>query len=52
MEVVLIDRFIVPEEYWAEFLREVHKSAAFLGTLPVSSRGSFTLKTPCQVYSP
>jgi hypothetical protein len=29
MEVVLIDKFIVPEESKAKFLEEVHKSATF-----------------------
>ena len=34
MEVVLIDKFIVPEEPKAAFLAEVRKSSAFLRTLP------------------
>ena len=34
MEVVLVDKFIVPEESKARFLAEVRKSAAFLRTLP------------------
>jgi heme-degrading monooxygenase HmoA len=34
MEVVLIDKFIVPEESKAAFLTEVRKSAAFLRSLP------------------
>ena len=34
MEVVLIDKFIVPEESKAAFLAEVRKSSAFLRTLP------------------
>lgn len=34
MEVVLIDKFIVPEEAKTQFLTEVRKSAAFLRTLP------------------
>ena len=34
MEIVLIDTFVVPEESKARFLEEVHKSAAFLRTLP------------------
>jgi heme-degrading monooxygenase HmoA len=34
VEVVLIDKFIVPEESRAAFLAEVRKSAAFLRTLP------------------
>ena len=33
MEVVLIDKFIVPEESKVAFLTEVRKSAAFLRTL-------------------
>ena len=34
MEVVLIDKFVVPEESKTRFLAEVRKSAAFLRTLP------------------
>jgi heme-degrading monooxygenase HmoA len=34
MEVVLIDKFIVPEESKAEFLEAVRSSATFLRTLP------------------
>jgi heme-degrading monooxygenase HmoA len=34
VEVVLIDKFMVPEESKAAFLAEVRKSAAFLRTLP------------------
>lgn len=34
VEVVLIDKFIVPEESKAAFLAEVRKSSAFLRTLP------------------
>ena len=34
MEIVLIDRFIVPEESKVAFLAEVRKSSAFLRTLP------------------
>jgi heme-degrading monooxygenase HmoA len=34
VEIVLIDKFIVPEESKAEFLAEVRKSSAFLRTLP------------------
>jgi hypothetical protein len=34
VEIVLIDRFIVPEESKAKFLEEVRKSSAFLRTLP------------------
>ena len=33
MEVVLMDKFVVPDESKAAFLTEVRKSAAFLGTL-------------------
>ena len=34
MEVVLIDKFIVPKESKAAFLTQIRKSAAFLRTLP------------------
>lgn len=34
MEVVLLDKFMVPEESKAAFLAEVRKSSAFLRTLP------------------
>jgi heme-degrading monooxygenase HmoA len=34
VEVVLIDKFVVPEEYMGAFLAEVRKSSAFLRTLP------------------
>ena len=34
MEVVLIDKFVVPEESKAQFFAEVKKSSAFLRTLP------------------
>jgi heme-degrading monooxygenase HmoA len=34
VEIVLIDKFIVAEEFKSRFLEEVHKSAAFLRTLP------------------
>lgn len=34
MEVVLIDKFIVPEESKAAFIAEVRKSSALLRTLP------------------
>jgi heme-degrading monooxygenase HmoA len=34
LQIVLIDKFIVPEESKAEFLAEVRKSATFLRTLP------------------
>jgi len=45
MEVVLIDKFIVPEESKAEFLEEVHKSAAFLRTPPGFVEGFVYEKT-------
>jgi len=34
VEVVLIDKFIVPEESKVAFMTEVRKSSAFLRTLP------------------
>ena len=34
MEVVLMDKFIVPEESKDKFLKAVRRSAAFLRTLP------------------
>lgn len=34
MEVVLVDKFMVPEESKAAFLAAVRKSSAFLRTLP------------------
>ena len=34
MEIVLVDKFIVPEESKERFLEQVHKSASFLRTLP------------------
>jgi hypothetical protein len=34
VEVVLIDKFVVPEESKVAFLTEVRKSSAFLRTLP------------------
>ena len=34
MEVVLVDKFIVPEESKAELLQASHESASFLRTLP------------------
>lgn len=45
MEVVLIDRFVVPEESKARFLEEVHKSASFLRTLPGFVEGFVYEKT-------
>ena len=34
MEIVLIDRFVVPKESMSEFLKAVHDSSSFLRTLP------------------
>lgn len=45
MEIVLIDKFIVPEESKRRFLEEVHKSAAFLRTLPGFVEGFIYEKT-------
>jgi heme-degrading monooxygenase HmoA len=45
VEVVLIDKFIVPEGSRARFLEEVHKSAAFLRTLPGFVEGFVYEKT-------
>lgn len=45
MEIVLMDKFIVPEESKARFLEEVHKSAAFLRTLPGFVEGFVYEKT-------
>jgi heme-degrading monooxygenase HmoA len=45
LEIVLIDRFIVPEESKARFLEEVHKSASFLRTLPGFVEGFVHEKT-------
>ncbi len=45
MQVVLIDKFIVPEESKAKFIAEVHKSAAFLRTLPGFVEGFVYEKT-------
>ena len=45
MEVVLVDTFIVPQEAKAKFLEEVHKSAAFLRTLPGFVEGFVYEKT-------
>jgi hypothetical protein len=39
VEVVLIDKFIVPDESKATFLAEVRKSSGFLRTLPWFCRG-------------
>lgn len=45
MEIVLIDKFIVPEESKPRFLEEVHKSATFLRTLPGFVEGFVYEKT-------
>lgn len=45
MEIVLIDKFVVPEESKAQFLEEVRKSAAFLRTLPGFVEGFVYEKT-------
>lgn len=34
MEVVLVDKFVVPDESKAELLKAAHESAGFLRTLP------------------
>ena len=47
MEVVLIDKFIVPEESKVEFLEAVRSSATFLWTLPGFVEGFvYEKKTP------
>ena len=45
MEVVLIDKFIVPEESKTKFLEEVRRSASFLRTLPGFVEGFIHEKT-------
>jgi heme-degrading monooxygenase HmoA len=45
LETILIDKFIVPEESRTRFLEEVHKSAAFLRTLPGFVEGFIYEKT-------
>jgi heme-degrading monooxygenase HmoA len=45
MEIVLIDKFIVPEESKETFLEAVHRSAAFLRTLPGFVEGFVYEKT-------
>jgi len=45
LEIVLIDKFIVPEESKARFLEEVHKSATFLRILPGFVEGFVYEKT-------
>jgi heme-degrading monooxygenase HmoA len=45
LKVVLIDKFIVPEESKVRFLEQVHSSAAFLRTLPGFVEGFVYEKT-------
>ncbi len=45
LEIVLIDKFIVPEESKPRFLEEVRKSATFLRTLPGFIEGFICEKT-------
>jgi len=45
LEIVLIDKFVVPEESKSKFLQEVHKSAALLRTLPGFVEGFVYEKT-------
>ena len=45
MQKVLIDKFIVPEESRAEFLKAVQKSAGFVRTLPGYVEGFIYEKT-------
>ena len=45
MEVVLVDKFIVPEESKAELLQAAHQSASFLKTLPGFVEGFIYEKT-------
>jgi heme-degrading monooxygenase HmoA len=45
LEIVLIDKFIVPEESKVAFLKEVRKSATFLRTLPGFVEGFVYEKT-------
>jgi len=45
LEIVLIDKFIVPEEAKAKFLEQVHKSATLLRTLPGFVEGFVYEKT-------
>jgi len=51
MEVVLIDRFIVPAQSTESFLAEVRKSAAFLRTLPGFVEGFVYEKTDGEASS-
>jgi heme-degrading monooxygenase HmoA len=45
MEIVLIDKFVVPEESRPEFLEAVHLSSGFLRTLPGFVEGFVYEKT-------
>jgi heme-degrading monooxygenase HmoA len=45
VEIVLIDKFIVPEESKAKFLQEVRRSAAFVSKLPGFVEGYVHEKT-------
>jgi heme-degrading monooxygenase HmoA len=45
MEIVLIDKFVVPEESKPEFLDAVHLSSSFLRTLPGFVEGFVYEKT-------
>jgi heme-degrading monooxygenase HmoA len=45
LEIVLIDKFIVPQESKARFLEQVHKSATFLRMLPGFVEGFVYEKT-------
>jgi heme-degrading monooxygenase HmoA len=45
MEIVLIDKFFVPEESKSEFLEAVHLSSGFLRTLPGFVEGFVYEKT-------
>jgi heme-degrading monooxygenase HmoA len=45
MEIVLIDRFVVPEDSKAQFVQEVRRSAALIRTLPGFVEGFVYEKT-------
>lgn len=45
MEIVLIDKFVVPEEFKSEFFQAVHLSSGFLRTLPGFVEGFVYEKT-------
>jgi heme-degrading monooxygenase HmoA len=45
VEIVLVDRFVVPEELKEPFLEQVRKSASFLRTLPGFVEGFVYEKT-------